>query len=257
MAATYKTPSPTCRTERETKIREKLIDLPGALTEVALLSDSYQGLFLSGEEANEANFKKNAPKYGILHFAMHGLLNTEQSDFSGLFFSENTSCDQDNLLYSYEIKQQELNAGLVVLSACETGIGKYQRGEGVVSIGRGFMYAGSPSLLMTLWVLNDQSGAYIIQQFYQNLAEGMEKDEAIRQAKITYLKNTKDNDPASHPFLWAPFVQLGDYSSIKINTKSNFFMQLKIDGLNKVGFSELGIHKYVTYLAIHLPLQRI
>lgn len=214
------TDTPNWRKKREVNMRKKLIELPGAIDEVTKLEELYSGQFYIGQQANETVFKDCAPKHGILHLAMHGLVDQKDPEYSGLALTEDQSKDEDNFLYAYEIKQLGLQAGLVVLSACETGIGKYQRGEGVVSIGRGFMYAGAPSLLMTLWSLNDQSGAVIIEQFYKNLSEGMEKDEAIRQAKLYYL----DNYPAeyTHPFMWAAFVQVGDYSSIQINHKSNW-----------------------------------
>lgn len=210
---------PAWRGKREVKLRENLIELPGAAKEVAKLRELYNGSFYIGSEANETVFKESAPKHGILHLAMHGLVNQKNPDFSGLAMTEDMKKQEDNFLYAYEIKQLGLNAGLVVLSACETGIGKYQRGEGVVSIGRGFMYAGAPALIMTLWSLNDQSGAVIIEQFYKNLSEGMEKDEAIRQAKLFYLDHYPDE--YTHPFMWAAFVQVGDYSSISINNKKN------------------------------------
>jgi CHAT domain-containing protein len=214
------TNTPNWREKREVNLRKTLIELPGAVDEVAKLEELYNGQFFTDLQANETVFKEQAPKHGILHLAMHGLVDQEDPEYSGLALTEDQSKEEDNFLYAYEIKQLGLQAGLVVLSACETGVGKYQRGEGVVSIGRGFMYAGAPSLLMTLWSLNDQSGAAIIEQFYKNLSEGMEKDEAIRQAKLFYL----DNYPSgyTHPFMWAAFVQVGDYSSIQINRKSNW-----------------------------------
>jgi len=225
MAPHYSEASPDCRSGRETNIRKELIELPGAASEVAMLNNKYKGTFLLGKDAHELALKDQSPKHGILHLAMHGLVDKENPELSGLAMTETADCNEDNFMYSYEIKQQALQAGLVVLSACQTGIGKYQRGEGVVSIGRGFMYAGSPSLLMTLWSLNDQSGALIIEHFYKNLTEGMEKDEAIRQAKLKYLENC-NNPIAAHPFLWAPFIQVGDYSTINLEQKSNTMLWL-------------------------------
>ncbi|MBL4648330.1 MAG: CHAT domain-containing protein, partial [Aureispira sp.] len=149
------------------------------------------------------------------HFAVHGLVDTKNPEYSGLALSEDGSKTEDNILYTYEIKQLDLNADLVVLSACETGIGKYQLGEGILSIGRDFMYAGVPSMLTTLWSLNDYSSSIIIEQFYTNLGAGMDKDEAIRQAKLFYLDNY--NGLSTHPAFWACFVQIGDYNSIPIH----------------------------------------
>lgn len=123
-------------------------------------------------------------------------------------------------------KHLNLHTDLVVLSACETGIGQYQSGEGVLSIGRDFMAAGVPSILSTLWSLNDDSGFIIIKQFYNHLKQGTEKDEAIRQAKLYYLKHYKGI--SAHPALWACFVQFGDYSSIPMNTDNNTWLFISL-----------------------------
>jgi CHAT domain-containing protein len=170
---------------------------------------------LAKNEAPETAFKREALDYSILHFAVHGLVDAKNSDFSGLAFSEDKSKVEDNILYAYEIKQLDLNADLVVLSACETGIGLYQSGEGILSLGREFMYAGVPSVLSTLWSLNDYSGSIIIKEFYAKLNLGMDKDEALRQAKLHYLDN--HTGISSHPALWACFVQIGDYNSISVH----------------------------------------
>jgi CHAT domain-containing protein len=156
------------------------------------------------------------------------LIDESEPEFSSLVFAEDGDAQEDNFLYAYEIKQSKLNASLVVLSACETGAGKYQRGEGVMSIGRGFMYAGVPSVVMTLWKLNDQSAAELIGNFYKNLANGMQKDKALQQAKLEYLEASNNN--TAHPALWACFMQLGDYSGIKIE-KVNYFNYLILAGL--------------------------
>jgi CHAT domain-containing protein len=156
---------------------------------------------------------------------MHGLIDEKEPEYSSLVFAEDGNKEEDNFLYAYEIKQTKLNASMVVLSACETGAGKYQRGEGVLSIGRGFMYAGVPSVVMTLWKLNDQSASELIGNFYKNLEQGQQKDKALQQAKIKYLETS--NNIAAHPAMWACFIQLGDYSAIKIE-KVDYFNYLII-----------------------------
>lgn len=217
LAPTYEgSTSPDWRPQREVTLRQKLINLPGAAAEVAHLKTQYLGKYYSGAAANETQFRKLAGEYSILHLAMHGLIDRTNPEFSGLAMSEDQSQDEDNFLYAYEIKKLPLNADLVVLSACETGIGKYQRGEGVISIGRGFIYAGAPSLLMTLWSLNDDSGAFIMEEFYKNLHAGRSKDEAIQQAKLHYLTHVAPE--YAHPFMWAAFVSVGDYSPITLQS---------------------------------------
>lgn len=211
--------APEWREKQAVLLRDKLGELPGAIEEVNALKEKFSGKFLVGTAANETLFKEEASTYGILHLAMHGLVNHKQPNFSGLALTEDHSKTEDNFLYAYEIKELDLHADLVVLSACETGSGKYQRGEGVVSIGRSFMYAGTPALLMTLWKLNDQTGSFIIAEFYKNIQAGMTKDEAIRQAKLIYLNQASMS--SAHPFLWAPFIQVGDFSPISINSRSS------------------------------------
>lgn len=220
------------RSAKEMALRENLTELPGAAAEIDLLQSKYAGAFYKGLDASEKQIKEKAGNYGILHLAMHGLVDEKTPEFSSLAMTEDGTPTEDNFFYAYEIKQLNLKAGLVVLSACETGAGKYQRGEGVVSIGRGFMYAGAPSLIMTLWSLNDQSALRLIEYFYDNLAAGMEKDEALRQAKIKYLSNAEGI--AAHPGLWACFVQLGNYSSIKINPKESFPLVWVLGGVGMI-----------------------
>ncbi|MCP4439260.1 MAG: CHAT domain-containing protein, partial [Aureispira sp.] len=218
MAPTYSNPVvPETRSAKEQKIRKILIELPGAESEIKWLSEQFDGQFYSKQEANEATFKQHAEEYGILHMAMHGLMDKRNPEFSSLAMTEDGAEGEDNFLYAYEIRKMNLNAALVVLSACETGIGDLQQGEGIVSLGRSFMYAGAPSLLMTLWNLNDQSGSMLIERFYKNLQAGMEKDEALREAKVDYLGKMKGI--ATHPALWACFVQVGDYSTITLEEK--------------------------------------
>ncbi len=206
--------------KKELRLRSDAKDLPGAEKEILALKNEYQGKYYDKFEASEKNWKKEAKDYGILHFAMHGLLDENEPEFSSLMFSDNGDKEEDNFLCAYEIKESKLNASLAVLSACETGAGKYQRGEGVVSLGRGFMYAGVPSVVMTLWKLNDQSATELISDFYANLQAGQQKDKALRNAKIKYLE--KSNGMSAHPALWACFIQLGDYSPIFLAQKSYF-----------------------------------
>jgi CHAT domain-containing protein len=208
------------RTGKEKNLRSGIGELPGAEKEFKMLKNRYKGFYPSKMNASEKTWKENAHEYGILHFAMHGLIDEKEPEFSSLVFTEDGNKEEDNFLYAYEIKQSKLNASMVVLSACETGAGKYQRGEGVLSLGRGFMYAGVPSLVMTLWKLNDQSASELIGNFYANLEVGQQKDKALQDAKIKYLETS--NDMAAHPALWACFIQLGDYSPIILAQKSYF-----------------------------------
>ena len=108
------------------------------------------------------------------------------------------------MLSAYEIFNLKLRADLVVLSACETGLGKEVKGEGLMSLTRAFMYAGTPSVVVSLWNVNDESAADLMIRFYRNLKTArMSKAEALRQAQ---LETINDN---GFPFFWAPFVLVG------------------------------------------------
>ena len=203
-------------------IRQKVKNLPGAHQEVAFLKETYRGDYFFDEQASEHRFKTLATTsdYSVLHLAMHGWVDAQQPALSNLVFTyqADSSAEEDNLLHAYELNLLNLQADLVVLSACETGFGKYERGEGVVSLGRGFMYAGVPSLLMTLWPINDLATAYLMMSFYQGLYQGQDKDQALRQAKLTYLQAA--GPLTSHPFFWASFIALGDQQPLALGRRN-------------------------------------
>ena len=177
--------------------------------EVAFASDLFEGNTYVGAAATEAQFKQQAGQSQLLHLSMHAYAHDENDDFSGLIFTQQSDTTQeDGFLHSNELYNLSLNAELAVLSACETGIGTLARGEGIMSLGRAFKYAGCPNVTMSLWNADDQSTSQIMQQFFTALHEGYRKDEALRQAKLTYLNQTKSTQ--AHPYYWAAFVQVGN-----------------------------------------------
>lgn len=201
---------------RDYRIRTSVDDLPGAKREVKYLSETFAGKFLYGKKSNEENFKLYSKKnpYSVIHLAMHGIVDSKQPEYSSLVFTHSDNKEEDDLLHAYELNLLEINTDLVVLSACETGFGKYERGEGVVSLGRGFMYSGAPSLVMTLWPINDKATSVLISAFYNELAMGYGKDVAMRNAKMIYLEGAKNI--TAHPFFWASFINLGDCKPIEL-----------------------------------------
>ena len=202
---------------RSDQLRRQLQPLPAALQEVGTMQQYLYGDFHLNQQATEAKFKREAPKYKILHLAMHGLLNSEEPLRSSLAFTEDNNSVEDNFLHAYEISQLELQADLVVLSACETGYGQFQQGEGVMSLAHAFMYAGASSVLMSLWQVNDASTALIMEQYYRRLAQGLSKDQTLREAKLHFLETAPEL--AAHPAYWAAFVQLGDIKPIGVYCK--------------------------------------
>jgi CHAT domain-containing protein len=112
------------------------------------------------------------------------------------------------------------NARLAVLSACKTGYGKIVKGEGMQCLARGFMYAGCPSLIMTMWEINDKSGSGLMKNFYEYLSKGKAKDEALQQSKLDYLKNA--DNIKSNPYYWAGYINFGNHEALfEKPTKAN------------------------------------
>ena len=194
-------------------------DLPGSREEVRVIADIFDGKYYYGKLANEANFKTNAQDYSILHLALHGEIDNTYPNNSKLYFTQNSDTIEDGYLYAYELYNMTLNADLAVLSACNTGAGKLVKGEGIMSLGRAFTYAGCKSLVLAQWEVSDATTPQIMKYFYQGLKDGLHKDEALRQGKLKYLA-AADKLSAS-PFYWGAFVLLGDNSVIDIDEDNN------------------------------------
>lgn len=201
------------RSEKDLLIRHNLSPLPEVINEVKALEKIALGTFLYGNDASEKTFKEHLSDHGIIHLAMHGVLDQKNPIASSLAFTENGDQEEDNFLHASEISHLSLNTQLVVLSACETGYGKFERGEGIMSLARSFMHAGVPSLIVSLWQVNDYSTSKIMARFYTELKEGKNKSEALRAAKLFYLENSAGI--SSHPALWAAFIQLGNSDSLE------------------------------------------
>ena len=192
-----------------------------------------------GATATKAQFLEIAENSKILHFATHAKLDDRDQDYSYLSFSSTTDSLVADKLYIRELYAQKIPVEMVVLSACETGVGEIQEGEGIISLARGFAYAGASSIVTSLWAVNDQSTARIMTDFYTKLNDGQEKDEALRSAKLAYLENASDQLEA-HPFKWAPFIVIGNTSKIDfsnqgklLNTRNIIFGLILLIG---VGF---------------------
>jgi CHAT domain-containing protein len=183
-------------------------ELPGSARELDAIASLFSGSFFRGQDATEHKFISVAPQFGILHLAVHGVAD-ETKQFSGslLFKHAHDSIDDGELEMS-ELYNLKLNAKLVVLSACESGVGKVYKGEGVFSISRAFDYAGCPSSVLTLWKIGDLSSAQIMTTFYEQLRDGRRIDVALRNAKLHYLETA--HWKLAHPAYWAAFVPVGN-----------------------------------------------
>ncbi len=190
-------------------------DLPGTRKEIKAISNIVNGQYFYGSEAIESNFKQNADQYSILHLALHGDVDNANPQNSKLYFTKSKDTIEDNLLYSHELFALDIPAELAVLSACNTGTGKIAKGEGIMSLGNAFQYAGTKSLLLSGWEVSDKSAPVLIENFYKNLTNGMNKAKALQQAKLDFIK-TADFEQVA-PFYWGNFYLLGNADPINID----------------------------------------
>jgi CHAT domain-containing protein/Tfp pilus assembly protein PilF len=190
--------------------RNRLSALSFNIPEVTNLQKLVGGDILTNADATEEAFRNAAPDYKILHLSTHGKANDKAGDYSFLAFYELKDSIENEWLYNRELYDLELNADMVVLSACETGIGELQRGEGIISLARGFSYAGAKSIITSLWSVDDAEAPVLMNSFYTYLKDGLSKDAALRQAKLDYIQTS--TKPA--PYYWATFIPIGDMSPI-------------------------------------------
>jgi CHAT domain-containing protein len=202
--------------------RAGLLPLPAVSKEVGFIREYVSGDVFKDSLAQESVFKKLASGYDILHLAMHTLINDTLPMYSKLAFSKPGLDDaEDGWLNTNEIYTMDLKARMAVLSACNTGSGKLQKGEGVMSLARGFLYAGCPSIVMTLWEVEDESGAYVMKDFYKFLSKGKSKNEALRSAKLAHIENA---DPLkAHPHYWLGYVVIGNQEPL-FKSKDIYFV---------------------------------
>jgi tetratricopeptide (TPR) repeat protein len=153
--------------------------------------------------------------YQILHFACHAILDERFPFRSALVLSKEDSMEEDGFLQVSEIYNLRMASDLVILSACQTGKGRLEKGEGVLGLPRIFFYSGAKSVVSTLWKIDDKSTAIFMKHFYGFLSQGMNKAQSLRLAKLEMIKSKY-----SHPFYWAAFVLNGEYSS-KVNFSSH------------------------------------
>lgn len=184
--------------------------LPWTQKELEAIQRVYAGDYYYGKKASKELFQNQAKAYNIIHLATHGIVNIQNPMRSQLSFGGGEQ--EQSSLYAYEIHNLSLQANLVVLSACETGFGRTVQGEGVSSLARAFLFAGTPSVVTTLWEVNDFTSAALIELFYNNLSQGMSKAEALQAAKLTFLSKT--DEISGHPTYWASFISLGDASPL-------------------------------------------
>lgn len=201
---------------------EEVPALPGSESEVKSIFNEFdkQNLKTTVELKGNASEKQiksgELINYKYIHFATHGFVNSEKPELSGLVLAQvpdSTNEQNDGILYSGEIFNLKLNADLVVLSACETGLGQIKKGEGIIGLTRALLYAGAKNLVVSLWPVSDQSTSDLMIDFYKNLLSNKSARLSnsnrfaplLQQAKLKMINDAK----FAHPYFWSPFILIG------------------------------------------------
>lgn len=192
------------------------------------IASKMNGEAILGKHATEVVFKQIAPKAGILHLAMHGMANAESPMFSHLLFAPSLEASPDTLqlvpkdslnrlddgkLHAYELYNMRLNADLAVLAACESGYGKLEKSEGVMSLSRAFRYAGCSNVIMSHWKAEAHASTQFMDKLYDKISAGTSTPKALQQARKLFLAEVPPDQV--HPHYWGNFVLWGDGNKLK------------------------------------------
>ncbi len=216
-----------------------LAELGYTVQEATSIKNEIDGNFLIGEAASKKSFNLLKDDFSILHLSTHATAGDLYTPPAIEFFNET--------LYLPEIYGYNLNYNLVVLSACETGIGTLSKGEGVLSLARGFSYAGVKNLIVSLWKVNDKSTENLMASFYKNYKKTGSKSKALYHSKLNYLEDTSISAIKKSPYYWASFSYFGEITTLKNQNNSYWWLFIIISGL-LVGFiffknSRFGLNK--------------
>ncbi len=187
---------------------DHLDDLPGTEQEVNNIAKLFtaDAMIAKGNDANESLIKSGKlADFRYLHFATHGVVDEESPELSRIFLQSASS--EDGNVFSGELFNLKLNADLAVLSACQTGLGKFSKGEGVIGLSRALVYAGARSIMVSYWSVADESTSELMTDFYKRLLQQSIPNfrEALQQSKLAMIAGKK----YSAPYYWAPFVLIG------------------------------------------------
>lgn len=192
--------SPLLSSEDEVKGIYSIFDKNGYRSKALLFSSAQKDFVMSDSIRN----------YNIIHFATHGFVNSESPELSGIQLAITNKSKDEGILYSGDIYNLKLNAELVVLSACETGLGKISKGEGIIGLSRAFLYSGASNLIVSLWKVSDVSTSELMIEFYKNILGKKDVNHSyssdLRSAKLKLISNRE----FAKPYYWSPFILIGN-----------------------------------------------
>jgi len=213
---------------------------PFSLAFVEEIRGRLGGKYLMREDALEARFKSLANNYRILALVTHAEMNDQKPMYSRIVFAQGIGGEEDGYLHTYEIYNMEIAADLVVLTACQTGVGKLEKGEGAMSLARAFSYAGCPSIVMSLWPIDDQQTQVLMDKFYGYLEEGVGKSTALHRAKLDFLSEAV-SDELTNPYYWAGLTFSGNPRPVDLS-RNWFWVCYWVLGVLMIGI--LGVYLY-------------
>ena len=191
-------------------------ELTFSKNEMQSIKNDFDGKYFKNSNATFDNFKMNASNYSILHLSTHATSGDTETPASIKFYDR-------EILYS-ELYNLDINPDLVVLSACETGIGKLYKSEGAMSVARGFQFAGAQNLLFSLWKVNDYTTSVFMADFYANIKNGSSYLEANHQAKLDFLNDKSVPNTKKSPYYWSAFVYYGGIETAEKPTNYSFYI---------------------------------
>ncbi len=216
--------------------------LPYSIEEVEKIQKQFGGDVLKRNFAIKEAFLKKAGDYKIVHISSHAAAIDSNTLMSWIGFFDDSKKETEYKLSLSELYNLKLNAEMVVLSACETSRGKLSRGEGIMSLARGFAFSGCQSMVSTLWPVNHSATAQIMGFFYQNLENGLDKSKALHDAKMSYIENDLTNQSSAHPYYWAAYSLVGNANPIENGKGVKWWVWLIT--LSIVGFISYFIFKH-------------
>ncbi|MBE0424091.1 MAG: CHAT domain-containing protein [Lutibacter sp.] len=187
------------------------------------IENEIKGSFFLKSDASKSAFESLAPNYAVIHLSTHAT--------AGDYFIPPAIEFYDETLYLPEIYGYNLQTDLLVLSACETGLGNLRKGEGAMSLARGFSYAGVKNLIVSLWQVNDKSTEKIMSEFYKNYSKSQNKTASLHSSKLTYLNDKNIASSKKSPYYWAGFVYIGETETISANTFSLCWLMVVIGAI--------------------------
>ena len=202
----------------------KLQPLPGAKDEIQSAKKYFRGRVYMNSDVNKAKYFKECQRRKIIHLAMHAVLDSIEPMNSWFLISPFNISSNERKLHAYEIYSRKISSSLVLLSACNTGMGKVNRGEGIFSIARAFLLAGVKDVIYTQWSIADRSSAELMDRFYYYLSQGMPTDVALQKAKVDFI--LKGDPVKAFPFYWAAYVLEG--TPIELHSHKKIFVGLSL-----------------------------